>query len=103
MTTFAGGSIEAFVGPRELGAPDNLESVIVEFIGKAKSSLDIAVREIDNPRVAEAIVNASWRGVELFLQQDYLRTPLKEIRRSCPAPARGDTRAGLTPGAVARG
>jgi hypothetical protein len=29
MSDFAGGKIQAFVGPTELGAPDDLEQVIV--------------------------------------------------------------------------
>jgi hypothetical protein len=45
MADFAGGKIQAFVGPTELGAPDNLEDVIVDFIAGAQESLDIAVQE----------------------------------------------------------
>jgi hypothetical protein len=44
VATLADGKIEAFVGPIELGAADNLEAVIVAFIAGAKNSLDIAVR-----------------------------------------------------------
>jgi len=32
MASFADGKIEAYVGPMELGAADNLEEVIVGFI-----------------------------------------------------------------------
>ena len=34
MTAFAGGLIECFAGPREKGAPDDLEQVIVDFWDK---------------------------------------------------------------------
>jgi hypothetical protein len=42
---FAEGKIEAFVGPTELGASDDLEQVMTGFIGEAEESLDIAVQE----------------------------------------------------------
>ena len=35
MADFANGKIQAFVGPQELGAPDNLEQVIVENMASA--------------------------------------------------------------------
>lgn len=79
MTAFANGKIELYLGPRELKAPDDLETVIVEFIAGAKESLDIAVQEIDSMPIAEAILDARWRGVavDVFLEQDYLRSKLK--------------------------
>jgi phosphatidylserine/phosphatidylglycerophosphate/cardiolipin synthase-like enzyme len=82
VASFAGGKIEAYVGPTELGAADDLEQVIVEFIGGARSSLDIAVQELDSEPIAQAILDARWRGVSvnLFLEQDYLRTPLKSSK-----------------------
>lgn len=74
MATFADRKIDAFVGPIELGAADNLEAVIVDFIAGAKSSLDIAVQELDSEPIAQAILDARWRGVDvdLFLEQDTL-------------------------------
>ena len=60
MAVFADGKIEAYVGPTELGANDDLESVIVEFISGAKKTLDLAIQEIDNPAIAQAILDASW-------------------------------------------
>jgi len=74
MADFAGGKIQAFCGPKEHGAPDNLEEVIVNFIGGARHSLDIAVQEIDSEPIAQAILDARWRGVRvrIFLEQDYL-------------------------------
>lgn len=58
MADFAGGAIQAFVGPSELGATDNLETIIVAFIDGAQDSLDIAVQEIDSEIIAQAISDA---------------------------------------------
>lgn len=76
MAKFAKGTIEAFVGPQELGAADSLEDVIVDFINGTKKYLDIAVQELDNRAIAQAILDAKWRGVSvrMFLEQDYLRS-----------------------------
>jgi phosphatidylserine/phosphatidylglycerophosphate/cardiolipin synthase-like enzyme len=76
MAAFAGGKIEAFVGPTELGAADGLEQVIVDFIGGAERSLDIAVQELDNEAVAQAILDARFRGVavSMVMEQSYLLT-----------------------------
>jgi phosphatidylserine/phosphatidylglycerophosphate/cardiolipin synthase-like enzyme len=93
LTAFADGKIEAHLGPTELGAPDDLESVIIEFIEGARRSLDIAVQELDNPRIAQAILDARWRGidVDLFLEQDYLRSPLQGEPPKLPKPKSGET------------
>ncbi len=95
MTAFANGKIEAYVGPTELGAADDLESVIVEFVRGAKKTLDIAIQEIDNPVIAQAILDASWRGVQvdLFLEQDYLRTSLPGNPPKPPTPRTGESAA----------
>jgi phosphatidylserine/phosphatidylglycerophosphate/cardiolipin synthase-like enzyme len=76
MATFADGKIEAYVGPRELGAHDDLEAVICGFIGGARSTLDLAVQEIDSEPIAQAVLDARWRGVDVraFVEQDYLRS-----------------------------
>jgi hypothetical protein len=37
VATFAQEKIEGYVGPKELGAADNLEQVIVDFIGGASA------------------------------------------------------------------
>ena len=93
MATFADGKIDAFVGPIELGAADNLETVIVDFIAGAKRSLDIAVQELDSEPIAQAILDARWRGVvvDLFLEQDYLRSDLKGSPPDLPEPKAGET------------
>ena len=75
MAKFAQGKIEAFAGPIELGAQDNLETVIADFIGEAEKTLDIAVQELDNEVIAQAILDAAFRGVSIrmFTEQDYLK------------------------------
>ena len=88
MAVFADGKIEAYVGPPELGAADDLEAVIVDFIGGARKRLDIAVQELDSEVIARAILAASWRGIRvtLFLEQDYLRSVLKRGSDGVPLP-----------------
>jgi phosphatidylserine/phosphatidylglycerophosphate/cardiolipin synthase-like enzyme len=88
MAVFAAGKIEAFVGPQELGAADDLEQVIVDFIAGAKKSLDIAVQEIDSEPIAQAILDARWRGVDvdMFIEQDYIRSTLKGKKNQPPEP-----------------
>jgi hypothetical protein len=94
MASFADGKIQAFVGPPELGAADDLEQVIVEFIAGAKTRLDIAVQEIDSRAIAQAILDARWRGVrvQVFLEQDYLRSDLAGNPPSSQRPKRGRVR-----------
>lgn len=91
MAVFAQGKIEAFVGPTELGAADALEQVVVDFIAGAEHSLDIAVQELDNEVIAQAILDARFRGVSvrMVVEQDYLLTGrLPEVRaRSGEDPA----------------
>jgi hypothetical protein len=93
VTTFADGKIEAYLGPKELKAKDNLETVIVDFIAGAKRSLDIAVQELDSESIAQAILDARWRGidVELFLEQDYRRSDLRGTPPHQPTPKPGET------------
>lgn len=92
MASFAADKIEAYLGPKELKAADDLESVIVAFIGQAKESLVIAVQEIDSMPIAEAILDARWNGVriEVFLEQDYLKSKLK-AKPDTPVPEPGET------------
>ncbi len=88
MATFAGGTIEGFVGPADLGAADDLEQVIVEFIAGAEDSLDIAVQELDSRPIAQAILDARWRGVSirLVLEQDYLEEERVPVQDAVPRP-----------------
>ncbi|HKI61756.1 MAG TPA: phospholipase D-like domain-containing protein [Mariprofundaceae bacterium] len=69
------GNIEFYSGPDAVGAPDNLEKTIIDFINGAKKSLEIAVQELENKEIAKAIISARQRKVtvKLVLEQDYLR------------------------------
>ena len=64
------------MGSQELGAEDNLEKVIVDFIDGAQKRLEIAVQEIDNWNIANAIVRAKQRKVTttVVLEADYLKS-----------------------------
>jgi phosphatidylserine/phosphatidylglycerophosphate/cardiolipin synthase-like enzyme len=68
------GNIEVYMGPAQLGAPDNLQDVIVNFIDGAQTSLLIAVQELDSRPIADAIIRAKQRNVQvkLVLEADYL-------------------------------
>lgn len=80
---FLNGRLQAFLGPPgSAGAPDDLEKVIIDFIDESEHSLDIAVQEIDNPRIAAAIDRAARRKrpgtnrfirVRLVTEGDYLK------------------------------
>ena len=71
------GDIEFHAGPKEAGAPDNLERKIVKFLDGANERLEIAVQEIENERIGRAIIHARRRGVlvKVVLEQDYLIEP----------------------------
>lgn len=77
---FLNGKIQVFMGPQENGAADNLEQVIVSFVDQAEWSLDIAVQELDNPAIADAIDRAARRPrpdgkrlrVRMVSEGDYL-------------------------------
>lgn len=71
------GGISMYMGPVQLGAPDNLEEVIIQFIDGAQKKLDIAVQEIDNWNIANAIVRAKKERkvtVNVVLEGDYLKS-----------------------------
>jgi phosphatidylserine/phosphatidylglycerophosphate/cardiolipin synthase-like enzyme len=80
---FLNGRLQAFLGPPgAAGAPDDLEKVIIDFIDQSEHTLDIAVQEIDNPRIAAAIDSAARRKrpgtdkfirVRLVTEGDYLK------------------------------
>ncbi len=69
-----GNNVELHMGPAELGG-DDLETPVIDFIDGAQKSLDIAVQELDNRAIGEAIVRARQRKVtvKLVLEADYLR------------------------------
>ena len=74
MATFAGGAIDCFCGPDDLGGPDDLEAAIVAFIGATEKSLDIAVQELDSFAIAEAVIRKRLDGasVRILLNRSYL-------------------------------
>ena len=71
------GAVEFYAGPPVLGAPDNLDEVICNFIGEAKKELLIAVQELDSRTIADAILAARKAKirVRMILEQDYLVEP----------------------------
>ena len=68
------GGVELYMGPKSVGGPDDLDLAIREFIGEADHSLAIAVQEIDSRPIAQAILAAKRRGVQVrvILEGDYL-------------------------------
>ena len=50
--------IEIHMGPRQLGAPDDLEEAIIKFIDGAAKSLDIAVQELRSKPITVALIRA---------------------------------------------
>jgi phosphatidylserine/phosphatidylglycerophosphate/cardiolipin synthase-like enzyme len=83
--------IELFMGPQELGGPDDLKKTIIDFINGAERSLDIAVQELDNLEIAEAIILAKKKtfltssgkkrllSVRIILEGDYLHAKKPQI------------------------
>ena len=71
---FVSGGVGVYFGPPVLGAPDDLEAVIVDFLDGAVHELDIAVQEIDSRTIAAAVIAAKQRHVRvrLILEGDYL-------------------------------
>jgi phosphatidylserine/phosphatidylglycerophosphate/cardiolipin synthase-like enzyme len=68
------GKVRLYMGPQNVGGPDNLEHAIIEFISQAQKSLDIAVQELDSENIAREITNKRPRvRVRLVLEADYLR------------------------------
>ncbi|MFC7531919.1 phosphatidylserine/phosphatidylglycerophosphate/cardiolipin synthase family protein [Actinoplanes sp. GCM10030250] len=68
------GSVEFYAGPTVLGAPDDLDEVIRNFIAGATTSLYIAVQELNSRPIAEAVLAAKARRlrVQVILEGDYL-------------------------------
>lgn len=70
------GDISIHLGPIHLGGPDDLLMPIIEFIDHTRKgqNLMIAVQEIDNREIAEAIIRARQRGavIDLVVEQSYL-------------------------------
>jgi hypothetical protein len=68
------GSIEFYAGPPVLGGPDDLDTVIRDFIAGAKKQLLIAVQELDSRAITDAILGAKKAKlhVQIILEGDYL-------------------------------
>jgi phosphatidylserine/phosphatidylglycerophosphate/cardiolipin synthase-like enzyme len=86
LMDFAGGKIKGYVGPEELGASDEIEQVIVDFIKGATKTLDVAVQELDSIPIAEALIAQRLAGVSVrvVLNHDYLQDG--SDKRSRPKP-----------------
>jgi phosphatidylserine/phosphatidylglycerophosphate/cardiolipin synthase-like enzyme len=71
------GGVEFFAGPKVLGAPDDLDEVIRTFIAEARTSLLVAVQELDSRAIAEVLLAAHARGVQVqvVLESSYLAEP----------------------------
>lgn len=84
------GDVAFYCGPKTLGAPDNLEEVIVDFIDGAVNRLEIAVQELEHEAIAKAIIRARKRKVtvKIVLEQDYLRS--KGIKKDPWTPGGGN-------------
>jgi phosphatidylserine/phosphatidylglycerophosphate/cardiolipin synthase-like enzyme len=81
---FAGGRIEGYVGPRDVDARlDDVEQVIVDFVERATSTIDVAVQELDSVPIAEALIRQkrAGRSVRIILNHDYLQD---EVSRRSP-------------------
>jgi len=76
MGVVAGG-VEFYAGPSVLGGPDDLDVVIRDFIAGAKTSLQVAVQELDSRAIAQALLDAKKRKVrvQLILEGSYLLEP----------------------------
>ncbi len=70
------GNVNLFMGPHTLGAPDNLEETIIDFINGAQKRLEIAIQEVDNWTIANAIIKAKQSGITttVVLEGDYLKS-----------------------------
>jgi len=68
------GSLGLYMGPDDLGAPDNLEETIIDFLDDARDKLDIAVQELESRPIAEAVIRARQRdvAVRVILEGRYL-------------------------------
>ncbi len=80
------GKVQLYMGPSRLRAPDDLRKVIIDFIDGAEERLEIAVQELDDPAIADAILEAKARGVtvSVVLELDYLRAAKRRAQPKLP-------------------
>ena len=76
------GKIELFLGPQAAGAPDDLETPIVEAINSATKTAYLCSQQLESKPVINALIDARKRGVRIrvILERDYLlsRSPRAE-------------------------
>ena len=96
--------IQLYMGPQELGGPDDLKQTIIDYIDGAKRSLDIAVQELDDIDIAKAIIDAKKRTftrsdgkqqhltVRIILEGDYLHANKPQIDPFTPTGSLEDNR-----------
>ena len=89
--------IELYMGPKQLGGPDDLKKTIIDFIDSAERRLDIAIQELDDIEIAEAIIRAKKRKyltssgksrnltVRIILEGDYLHASKPQIDPFTPS------------------
>jgi phosphatidylserine/phosphatidylglycerophosphate/cardiolipin synthase-like enzyme len=91
---FLNGRLQLFLGPQENQAPDNLEQVIVDFLDAAEDSLLVAVQELDNPVLADALDRAARRKkpgtsthllVRFVTEGDYLKEQQPVVPPDAPS------------------
>ena len=60
--------------------------MIVDFIGEATKTIDVAVQELDNPAIAEALIAAKLggRSVRIILNHSYLQDESDKAHRPAP-------------------
>jgi phosphatidylserine/phosphatidylglycerophosphate/cardiolipin synthase-like enzyme len=70
------GSIRIYMGPNDVGGPDDLEATIVGYIAAARDELLVAVQELESESIARALTAATARGVnvKVILERRYLGT-----------------------------
>lgn len=75
------GNVSIFMGPSQLAvgagqqpAPDDLEAAIIDFIDRARETLDVAVQELESESIARSLIAAARRDVQVrvVLEEDYL-------------------------------
>ena len=89
------GGIEFYTGPTVLGGPDDLDAVVRTFIAGARTSLFIAVQEVNSRTIADSILaaKAAKLRVRVITEGDYL---LEDPPQADPWAVGGDNEANRT-------
>lgn len=82
------GNIALYMGPSDLDAKDDLEAAIMDFIGGASKTLDVAVQEIDAEPIVLELIKARQRKVvvRVMLESSYLHSSPKKPTGLEPKP-----------------